>query len=108
MIAAVLVAPVVIGGGSRPGSCAQMLTYLNGTYVARDISPARVVEATAIGVGVARGCGALPSNVNVRSLAGIAPALALGVATDQQSIYVRRGVCVRAQPARLLACLRRA
>jgi len=105
VIAAVLVAPVVIssGGGGKP--CAATLLYGGRTYVARDAGGS--VQAIAIGVGVTRGCGVAPANVNVRSLTGVDPVDAIGISGDQTSVYVRRGVCPSATSATLLGCLRR-
>lgn len=103
VIAGALVAPVVLSGGSGGKPCAATLLFRGSAYTARDASG--FVQAIAIGVGVTRGCGAAPQNVNVRSLAGISPARAIGISGDQSSVYVRRGVCTGA--ADLLACLRR-
>lgn len=107
LIAAVLVAPIVIlGSGSPAKPCARTLAYKGRGYVARG-APS-VVQAVAIGVGVASGCGGSPQNVNLRSLTGVSPSVAVGVEADQSSIYVRRGVCATSTAQRLLACLRRA
>jgi len=103
-IGAALVAPVVLRGGAGRSPCAAALAFRGATYVARPTGG--FVQAVAIGVGVAHGCGAAPQNVNVRSLAGIEPARAIGVSGDQSSVYVRRGVCASAGRASLLACLR--
>lgn len=106
LIVAVLVAPVVIlGSGSPQKRCARTLAYKGRTYVARPAPSA--VQAIAVGVGVAAGCGGVPQNVNLRSLTGVAPSVAVGVESDQSSLYVRRGVCTSADEPRLLACLRR-
>lgn len=103
VIAVVLVAPVVIRGpGGKP--CAKTITFLGGSYTARTASD--FVQSVAIGVGIASGCGAAPANVNVRSVAGVAPARAIALATDDSSIYVRRGLCAGAAGAALIACLR--
>ena len=107
MIAAVLVAPVVLSsGGSAAKPCAGSLLYQGRRYVARPAGTAHVVQAIAIGVGVTSGCGASPANVDLRSLAGVKPSVAVGLPADQSSIYVRRGVCAAASPAELLGCLR--
>jgi hypothetical protein len=104
LIAGVLVAPVVLrGSGGKP--CAASLLFRGRTYTAR--AATGFVQAIAIGIGVTRGCGAAPANVNVRSLAGIAPSRAIGISGDQSSVYVRRGVCAHASADALLACLRR-
>jgi hypothetical protein len=101
VLAVVLVAPVVLrnSGGKQ---CAKTLEYGGRAYTARAASS--FVQSIAIGVGVASGCGTTPANVNVRSLAGIRPARAIAVATDQSSIYVRKGLCRSASS--LLGCLR--
>ena len=106
MIAGVLVAPVVLSG-EPAGSCSRSLYYLGHAYVVRSAGGADAVQAIAVGVGITRGCGPKPENVGVRALAGVAPADAVTVAGDASSIYVRRGVCVHAQPRALLACLKR-
>jgi hypothetical protein len=106
LIAGVLVAPIVIlGGGSSGTPCAQTLVYEGVEFDARPVPNA--VQGIAIGVGVASGCGTPASNVDVRSLPAIPVANAVAVGGDSSSVYVRRGVCVQASAARLLACLRR-
>ena len=105
VIAAVLVAPVVLSGGSGGPPCAATLAFRGATYVARPMSG--FVQAVAIGVGVTHGCGQAPANVDVRSLSGIDASRAIGVSTDQSSVYVRRGVCASTERDALLACLRR-
>jgi hypothetical protein len=107
VIAGVLVAPIVLLTGGSASTCARALFFRGGTYVARPVPSNAVVQAIAIGVGVASGCGASPANVNVRSLAGIAPVRAVALAADNSSIYVRRGICSGALEAGLAACLRR-
>jgi hypothetical protein len=109
VIGGVLVAPVVLRGDGSPGgpACASSLLYRGRLYVARAAGAAPVVQAIAIGVGVTRGCGVSPANVDLRSLAGVEPSVAVGLPADQSSIYVRRGVCPSASSAGLLACLRR-
>jgi hypothetical protein len=104
VIAAALVAPVVLssGGGGKP--CAATLVYGGRTYVAREAGG--FVQAIAIGVAVAHGCGAPPANVDVRSLAGVPASRAIGISTDQSSVYVRRGVCAQASSTALLDCLK--
>lgn len=101
-----LVAPVVIlSGGSKAKPCAAELVYRGRRYVARPVP--RVVQAVAVGVGVENGCGAVNESVNVRSLTGIAPSIAIAVSGESASIYVRRGLCPDATAAGLLACVRR-
>jgi hypothetical protein len=104
VLAAVLVAPLVIlGTGSKHGTtCAQRILFRRQHYTARPTT--RVVEAIAVGVGVASGCGQKPSNVNLRSVAGIKPALAVALASDPTTVYVRVGVCPHAKNA--IRCLR--
>jgi hypothetical protein len=109
VVAAVLAAPIVLltgGGGSDTSSCRSSLRYRGRTYTARNISSERVVEATAIGVGVASGCDRASANVDIRSLAGVTPAVAVAVPADASSVYVRRRLCRRSLPRTLLACLR--
>jgi carbon-monoxide dehydrogenase medium subunit len=64
-----------------------------------------VVEGVAIGVGVTSGCGASPSNINIRSLVGVKPTAAVGLPGDASAIYVRRGVCSQASARELLGCV---
>jgi hypothetical protein len=109
VFAVVLVAPVLPLGGGRGSSskpCALTLSYDGSVYVARAVQ-GDVTQAKAIGVGVASGCGATPSDVGLRSVDGVAPSIAVGVGADATSLYVRRGVCRRASTSRLIACLRR-
>ena len=110
IILGVLVAPVVIlTNGSTDGKqCSLSLLYKGRKYVARPVVSASVVEGVAIGIGVTSGCGSAPTNIGVRSLLGVKPAAAIGLAADQSSIYVRRGLCTGASPQRLLACLKQA
>lgn len=106
VIAAVLVAPVVLlGTGPKHRACSTTILYRGQRYAAR--SSGRVVEAIAVGVGVASGCGAKPSNVDLRSVQGVSPARAVAIASEPSLVYVRRGVCPGKQRAALLACLRR-
>jgi hypothetical protein len=107
VIAAALVAPVVLmtgrgTSGSKP--CAETLFYGRHEYVARPVTPG-VVEGVAIGVGVTSGCGAAPSNINIRSLVGVKPTAAVGLPGDASAIYVRRGVCSQAVAGALLGCV---
>lgn len=106
VIAGVLVAPVVLSGGPA-GSCSTSLYYLGHAYTVRSAGGADAVQAIAIGVGITRGCGSKPEDVGVRSLAGVAPAVAVAVAGDASSVYVRRGVCIHSPASALLACLKR-
>jgi hypothetical protein len=107
LLAAALAAPIVLhGGGSGEKACTSTLVYRGRRYVARPVPPAQVVQAIAIGVGLARGCNAPPSNVDLRSLTGIKPTAAVGLAGDQSSVYVRRGVCSASSSRKLMRCLR--
>lgn len=105
VIGTALVAPVVLSGGSRGKPCAASLLFRDHTYLAREASG--FVQAIAIGVGVAHGCGVPATNVDVRSLAGVPPSRAIGVSTDQSSVYVRAGVCAQTSADALLRCLHR-
>lgn len=106
VIAIVLVAPIVLlTGSSGTKPCAQSLLYERRVYTARAVASSGVVQGIAIGVGVTRGCGVAPSNVNIRSLRGVKPAVAVGLSADESSIYVRRGVCTKASPAGMLDCV---
>jgi hypothetical protein len=106
-IVTVLVAPVVlVGDGASNGKhCLFTLRFDGRTYTARTVSSGRVVERVAIGVGLARGCGAAPANVNVRSIAHLPPAVAVGVGADASSIYVRSGLCSQSSASTLMTCL---
>jgi hypothetical protein len=109
VLAIVLVSPVVLGGAKSPTKpCAETLDFQGRRYVARPVASAALVEAATLGVGVVRGCGASPSNVDLLALAGVRSAAAVGLTADESSIYVRRGLCGRSTPSRLLGCLRRA
>ena len=107
VIAGVLVAPVVLSGSGSNGSCSMSFHYLGQPYTVRRLDGADVVQELAIGVAITSGCGSKPENVNVRSLAGVSPAVAVGISGDQTSIYVRRGRCTHAAGQALLACLKR-
>jgi hypothetical protein len=106
VLAAVLVAPVVLlgTGPAKKGSCSPTILYQGRRYEARPTG--RVVEAIAVGVGVASGCGK-PANVDLRSVAGVKVALAVALASDPSAAYVRRGRCPRLVDAALLRCLER-
>jgi len=106
VVVAVLVAPVVLRGGSSP-RCSSSLLYAGRTYVPRAVSSRDAVQAVAIGVGVTSGCGAQPSNVDVRSLVGVRPTAAVGVDGQDSSVFVRPDLCPKADGASLLRCLRR-
>ena len=103
-IAGALVAPVVLSGGSGGAPCAAALDFRGQVYAARSVGG--FVQDVAVGVGVTHGCGLAPTNVNVRSLAGVDPSRAIAVSGDQSSVYVRRGLCASDASAALLACLR--
>ena len=104
LIGGVLVAPIVIlGSGPKASSCVQTLAYAGVGYDARSNSSA--VQGIATGIGVLSGCGRPASNVNVRTLVGIATARAIAIEGDGSAIYVRHGLCASVSAARLLACL---
>jgi hypothetical protein len=107
VIGAVLVAPVVLLGSGPSGkpSCRTTIRYNGHRYLPR--STGQVVQAIAVGVGVASGCGTRPSNVGLRSVAGIGPALAVALASEASTVYVRAGICRGAVGAGVLRCLRR-
>lgn len=107
VIAGALVAPIVLSSGRSAGSCSPTLVYLGRAYTARSVKGAGVVQDLSIGVGITRGCGAKPENVNVRSLSGVPPASAVGLEGVPATVYVRRGVCPSADAATLWACLTR-
>jgi hypothetical protein len=109
IILAVLVAPVVIltNGPTGGKQCSLTLLYQGRQYVARPVTSTSVVEGVAIGIGVTSGCGTTPTNIGVRSLVGVKPAAAIGLAADQSSIYVRNGLCAKTSSRKLLACLER-
>ena len=102
----VLVAPVVLRGGGG-GSCRRQLRYAGHTYTSRELDGVRLVQAIATGVGVASGCDAAPENVDVRTLSGIPPGLAVALPTESSTVYVARGRCGSETGRRLVACLRR-
>jgi hypothetical protein len=105
-IGAVLVAPVFFRGSSAGSTCAKTLAYKGVEYTARAVPATAFVQSIAIGVGIATGCGSTPANVNVRSVTGIRPGVAIAVPTEQTSIYVRTGTCADVAAARLVRCLR--
>lgn len=106
VIGAVLVAPVVLlgSGPSRNPSCRTTIRYNGSRYLPRDSG--RVVQAIAVGVGIASGCGGSPTNVSLRSVEGVRPGLAVALASEPSTVYVRAGVCPRAVGVGLLRCLR--
>ena len=106
LIAGALVAPVVDRGGSSK-ACSMTLSYRGEPYAVRPVRDNRLVQAIAVGVGVTHGCGLAPQNVNIRSLVGIRPSRAVGLAGDETSIYVRRGVCTAVDAGALVPCLTR-
>jgi len=99
----VLVAPVVLRNNPAAG-CGKTLRYAGRVFVARE---ANAVQSLAIGVGVVSGCGTAPTDVDIRSLIGITPAVAVALPTESGSVYVARGRCPRTTGDALLACLRR-
>jgi hypothetical protein len=105
VVVAVLVAPVVLRGGSSP-RCSSSLRFAGRTYVPRAAPSREAVQAAAIGVGVVSGCGARPSNVDVRSLVGVRPTAAVGVDGQASSVFVRPDLCPTVATASLVGCLR--
>lgn len=102
LLAVVLVAPVVFG--SQPvSSCARTLRYQGLSYTARQVTGS-AVQRLAIGIGVTSGCGR-PSNVDLRSLESISVSRAVAVSGESGSVYVRRGICAKAERTDLLRCL---
>ncbi|MHB8651339.1 MAG: hypothetical protein ACYDBR_14380 [Gaiellaceae bacterium] len=98
----VLIGPVALSGGSgKP--CAKTLRYAGATFSARPVAASEYVQSEAIGIGVASGCGTTPANVDIRSLLGISPALAVALPTESSTLYVRKGRCTN--NATLLTCL---
>jgi hypothetical protein len=105
-IGGALVAPVVFRTASGSSRCAKTLAYKGVEYTARVVPATAFVQSIAIGVGIASGCGSTPANVNLRSVTGIRPTVAIAVPTEQTSIYVRSGTCAGVAAARLVPCLR--
>ena len=99
-------APVVDRGGS-PDACSMALSYRGQAYAVHALRDNSLVQAVSIGIGVVRGCGSKPQNVNLRSLLGISPADAVALEGDQTSIYVRHGVCPHMTGRTLVSCLKR-
>jgi hypothetical protein len=106
VLAGVLIAPVVIGSGGSGRSCAMTVTFSGAQYAARETKGAAAVQDLAVGVGITRGCGAKPENVDVRSLAGIPPSRAVGL-SGGSGVWVRRGICPAVAASALLSCLKR-
>jgi hypothetical protein len=99
--------PIVLGGGTpAPRNCAKTLRYDTHLYVARPMPAPRLVQSLAIGVGVLAGCGTPASNINVRSLAGVAPSVAIGIPSDADSVYIRQNMCPSISGRALWTCLR--
>jgi hypothetical protein len=86
---------------------ARLLLVNAQAWLSGRVGPKQVVQAIAVGVGVTSGCGASPSNVDLRSLAGVKSTDAVALAADQSSIYVRRGVRSASSSRELLGCLKR-
>jgi hypothetical protein len=107
LIAGALVAPVVLSFGGSAGSCSTTLIYSGEPYAVRSVGDASVVQAVSIGVGITRGCGTKPENVNVRSLAGVPAGRAVGLEGNETIVYVRRGVCAGEPASSLMTCLKR-
>jgi hypothetical protein len=102
-----LVAPVVIDGSTTPSApCAKTLRFRGHLYSARAMPTPRLVESLAIGIGVLTGCGAAPSNIDVRSLTEVDASVAIGIPSDASSVYIRTGVCTASAGHALWVCLR--
>jgi hypothetical protein len=105
VIAGALVAPVVLlGTEQNHPPCSTTIVYKGHRYLPQ--STGRVVEAIAVGVGVASGCGTTPTNVDLRTVQGVSAARAVALSSDPSTVYVRRGVCPGKRRDALLACLR--
>ncbi len=90
VLAGVLVAPVVLDRGSGVAQpCTQRLRYAGRVYTRRPMPTPPLTERLAIGVGTLVGCAA-PTNVNVRSLAGVAREKEIAVDGDSGFVYVAR------------------
>jgi hypothetical protein len=111
VFAVVLISPTLPVGGNQSTQtkpCALTLVYKGAVFVARAVPTGHATQTSAIGVGVASGCGVTPSKIGLRSIDRVSPSIAVGVGADASSLYVRRGVCRRALSGELLACLRHA
>jgi hypothetical protein len=101
--------PIILGGGTpAPRNCAKTLRYTGHLYVARSMPAPPLAQSLAIGVGVLAGCGTPASNINVRSLAGVPPSVAIGIPSDAESVYIRQNVCPSIAGHALWTCLRSA
>jgi hypothetical protein len=99
--------PIILGGGApSPRNCAKTLRYERHVYVARPMPAPPLVQSLAIGIGVLAGCGSPAANINVRSLTGVAPSVAIGIPSDAESVYVRQNVCPSITGRALGTCLR--
>lgn len=108
LIIGALVTPVVLTGpsGSPTAHCEPSLLYEQHVYDRRTAANAATRQGIATGIGVLRGCGRAPSNVNVRSVVGIDPGRAVAIEGDPD-LYARAGLCAHTANARLVRCLRR-
>jgi hypothetical protein len=99
--------PIILGGGeSPPRNCAKTLRYDRHLYVAQPMPAPPLVQSLAIGIGVLAGCGTPASNINIRSLAGVPPSVAIGIPSDGNSVYVREHMCPGITGRAFGACLR--
>jgi hypothetical protein len=104
-----VVSPVILGGGTpAPQNCARTLRYAGHLYVARPMPAPPLAQSLAIGIGVLAGCGTPAANINVRSLAGVLPSVAIGIPSDAESVYIRQNVCPAITGHALWTCLRSA
>jgi hypothetical protein len=98
--------PIILGGGTPPPqNCAKTLRYQGHVYVARPMPAPPLVQSLAIGIGVLAGCGTPASNINIRSLAGVVPGVAIGIPSDANSVYVRQNTCPSIAGRALSTCL---
>lgn len=99
--------PIILDGGAPPPqSCAKTLQYVGHIYVARAMPAPPLVQSLAIGIGVLAGCGTPASNINIRSLTGILPSVAIGIPSDASSVYIRQNVCPSIAGRAFWTCLR--
>ncbi len=102
-----LVAPVILSGETPTSqACIKTLRYASRAYSPRPMPKPSLVESVAIGVGALTGCGTPASTIDLRSLAGVRPSIAIAISTDANSIYVRHSVCANVAGRALRACLR--
>jgi hypothetical protein len=107
VIAGGLVAPIVLseqGAPTTTSRCVPSLRFQAHLYQRRSTIGRSLTQGIATGVGVLRGCGRAPTNVNVRSLIDIRASRAVAIEGDPD-IYVRTGTCGARDGAKLASCL---